>query len=106
MDKVLAVCIGLFGVAFALYKYFLSIEKRITKVESEIEDLSEIKNDIKHLVEQGIRNEERLKYIHDSVDSVKSKMETHLEDDVKHKQDIHDKINKLKDDINKQISAA
>lgn len=104
--SIITTCIAVFGVLFALYKYFVSIEKRITTVESEVKDLSKIEQNIGKLVEQGIRTEEKLKYIQESVDSVKAKMDKHLDDDAKHKQDIHEKINKLKDDIHREISAA
>lgn len=106
MDKIVMVFIAIFGAAFALYKYFVSLEKRITKVEAEVEDLSEIKGDIKSLVEQGIRNEEKLKYIHESVEEFKVRMEKNIDEDIKHKAEIHKEIETIKTGMIKNISVA
>ena len=83
-STIVVIC-ALFGLAFTLYKYFASIEKRITKVELEVEDMSDIRKDIKILLEQGARNEIRMEYIHSSLSEVKEKVEMHLEEDKKHK---------------------
>ena len=74
-STIVVIC-ALFGLAFTLYKYFASIEKRITKVELEVEDMSDIRKDIKVLLEQGARNEIRMEYIHSSLSEVKEKVET------------------------------
>ena len=94
-STIVVIC-ALFGLAFTLYKYFASIEKRITKVELEVEDMSDIRKDIKILLEQGARNEIRMEYIHSSLSEVKEKVEMHLEEDKKHKENIRLDISIIK----------